>query len=72
MKQEELMIIGAKIRYERIKKKLSQEELADLTSLSRRAISCIECGNTDPKYTTLCSIAKALNITLIELLEPKF
>ena len=42
------------------KKGLSQEQLAEKTDLSRRAISCIECGVNDAKYTTLLKIADAL------------
>lgn len=72
MKNEKLYALGAKIRYERVKKGLSQETLADLTGLSRRAISCIECGINDPKYLTLLSISDALEITLQELLDTKF
>ena len=62
MKNEELLILGQRIRFERIKRKISQEELAEKTNLSRRAISCIECGNNDAKYTTLLKIADALEI----------
>ena len=62
MKNEILLVLDQRIRYERIKKGLSQEELAEKTSLSRRAISCIECGNNDAKYTTLLKIAEALEI----------
>lgn len=72
MKNKNLYALGAKIRFERVKKGISQEALADLTGLSRRAISCIECGNNDPKYTTLLSISNALKITLLELLNTKF
>ncbi len=72
MKNENLYALGAKIRFERVKRELSQEALADLTGLSRRAISCIECGTNDPKYTTLLLISKALKITIGELLETKF
>jgi len=72
MKNEELYILGAKIRFERMKKELSQEKLAELTGLSRRAISCIECGTNDPKYTSLLAISKALNLTLQNLLDTKF
>lgn len=72
MKNEQLYVLGAKIRFERVKRGLSQEDIAGLTGLSRRAISCIECGSNDPKYLTLLSIAKALGITLCELLNAKF
>ena len=60
MKDERLLILGQRIRFERLKKGLSQEQLAEKTDLSRRAISCIECGVNDAKYTTLLKIADAL------------
>ena len=62
MKDERLLILGQRIRFKKIKKGLSQEELAEKTELSRRAISCIECGVNDAKYTTLLKIADALDI----------
>ena len=64
MKNDKLLILGQRIRFERLKKGLSQEELAEKTDLSRRAISCIECGVNDPKYTTLLKIAEALEIDI--------
>lgn len=60
MKDKRLLILGQRIRFERLKKGLSQEQLAEKTDLSRRAISCIECGVNDAKYTTLLKIADAL------------
>ena len=64
MKDERLLILGQRIRFERLKKGLSQEERAEKTELSRRAISCIECGVNDAKYTTLLKIADALDIDI--------
>ena len=64
MKNDKLLILGQRIRFERLKKGLSQEELAEKTDLSRRAISCIECGVNDAKYTTLLKIAEALDIDI--------
>ena len=67
MKNDKLLILGQRIRFERLKKGLSQEELAEKTDLSRRAISCIECGVNDPKYTTLIKISEALDINISNL-----
>ena len=64
MKNDKLLILGQRIRFERLKKGLLQEELAEKTDLSRRAISCIECGVNDPKYTTLLTRAEALEIDI--------
>ena len=67
MRDERLLILGQRIRFERLKKGFSQEELAEKTELSRRAISCIECGVNDAKYTTLLKIADALDIDVAVL-----
>lgn len=70
--KELLLKLGSKIRYERVKNKLSQEELAEMANLNMRSISTIECGISDVKFTTLYKIAKALNIEVSELIQFKF
>lgn len=71
MKHNKLLELGHKIRLERMKRDISQEEFAELAGLSRRAVSCIECGVNDPKYTTLLQIAEALKISVSDLLNFK-
>lgn len=56
------MKTGLLIKELRIKKGLTQEELADLTELSARTIQRIENGEVDPRAYTLQMIAKALNV----------
>ena len=51
--------IGSRIRYIRRREKLSQEQLAELSGLSRQSISNI----------ALVSIASALNVSLDDLLR---
>lgn len=62
-------IAGAirKIRSE-AKPKISQEELAEKTGLSRAAIANIERGRQQILVHVLYKIAKALNVSPIELL----
>jgi len=67
MRDDRLLLLGQKIRFERLKKGFSQEELAEKTELSRRAISCIECGVNDAKYTTLLKIVDSLGIDISKL-----
>jgi transcriptional regulator with XRE-family HTH domain len=69
MKDDRLLQLGQKIRYERLKMGLSQEELEEKSSVSRRTISEIERGNSDIRYTNLYQIAEAFNITISELLD---
>ena len=69
MSNIELIKLGQKIKFERIKRQLSQEQLAELSNLSIHGLSNIETGKTDLRYTNLLQIAKAFNIKVIELLD---
>ena len=71
MKDERLLQLGQKIRYERLKNGFSQEDLEEKSMVSRRTISEIERGNADIRYTNLLQIAEALNMTLSELMNFK-
>lgn len=46
---------------------LSQENLAYEIGMSRKGLSEIENGRSNPEYKTLFAIANALNITISEL-----
>ena len=65
----DLIKLGQKIKFERRKRNLSQEQLAELSFVSVHGISNIETGKTDVKYTTLLLIAKAFDMRLCELLD---
>ena len=56
------MKTGTVIKELRIKKGLTQEELADKTELSARTIQRIENGEVDPRAYSLQMIAKALDV----------
>jgi transcriptional regulator with XRE-family HTH domain len=56
------METGKLIRDLRIKKGMTQEELADKTEVSARTIQRIENGEVDPRAYTLQMIAKALEV----------
>jgi transcriptional regulator with XRE-family HTH domain len=68
MDKDDFLKLGYKIKYQRSKQGFSQLDLALKTGLTTRTISRIECGNIDPKYSTLVKIAKALDISLPDLL----
>ena len=63
--------IGLKIVLERIKRKLSQEKLAELSDLSKNSLGAIERGTSSPSIDTLDRIAAALEIELSELVKVK-
>ena len=56
------METGKLIRELRIKKGMTQEELAEKTEVSARTIQRIENGEVDPRAYTLQMIAKALEV----------
>ena len=63
------MNLGNKVRELRIKKGMTQEELAEKTDLNVRTIQRIEKGEVDPRSYTLQVIAAALEIEYNELVE---
>lgn len=64
-------IIGLKLKFERYKRKLSQEKLACMTGLTVNSISSIERGVANPTIETIESLANALKIPVEELVNPK-
>lgn len=55
--------IGARIRYERQRKSLSQGELAELADVSPIYVSNIERGEKSPSLKTIISFANALDVS---------
>ena len=65
---QQLRILGVNIKKQRIANGFSQEEFSDLAGLHRTYISHVEQGLRNPTYITLEKIAKALKISVSELL----
>ena len=61
--------ICLKIKFERQKKGISQENLADMSGLSRNAIWKIESGRVSPTIDSLEKIAKALDMDFASLTD---
>ncbi len=57
------------LRSERMRKKLSQESLAHKAGLSVSYISMLERGQRTPPLDTLETLAKALSISPVSLLQ---
>lgn len=62
-------ILGANVRALRIRKKLTQEQLADLCDLHRTYIGAIERGNRNVSLKNIVIIAQALKVDPAELLS---
>ena len=71
MKDVRLLALGHKIRLERMKRDIAQEQLAEMAGVSVRMISDVERGISDIRYTNLFQIADALGLKLSELLDFK-
>ena len=63
------METGKLIKELRVKKGMTQEELAELTELTARTIQRIENGEVDPRSYTLQMIAKALDVDFSMFVE---
>lgn len=72
MKDELLFKIGQSVRYLRMKRGLSQEELAFKADLNMNSISTLERGINNVKIKTLYAIANALDVKIEEILNCTF
>jgi len=59
---------AATLRRARLKRHLSQEELADLCDMHRTEISLIERGRREPRLETLLKFSAALEVSVADLL----
>lgn len=64
-------ILASNIRAIRLKKGLSQEQLANVCELHRTYIGSVERSERNITLSTLVKFANALNISAIELLTQK-
>ena len=72
MKDELLFKIGQSVRYIRLKKGVSQDELAYLANLNTNSISTLERGLNNVKIKTLYKIAEALKVDIVDILNCSF
>jgi len=61
--------VGLKIKLLRNKLGISQEELGFRSDISKTQIGLIERGASSPTIDTLNKIAKALEVTLVDLVD---
>ena len=59
--------LGQKIRIVRMKRKMSQEKLAELAELNRNFIGMVERGESNITVKNLENISKAFNMEIKEL-----
>jgi transcriptional regulator with XRE-family HTH domain len=63
--------LGARVRRKRRENSLTQEELAGISGVSLEMISKIEQGRRQPRMPVLFKLAKALDVSLSELIDNK-
>ena len=61
--------LGHKIRVERMKRKMSQERLAELAQLNRNFIGMVERGETNITVKNLVNISIAFDIKIQDLFD---
>lgn len=59
------------IRQQRHERGLSQEELADICGLHRTYVGSVERGERNVTLSSLEILAKALGVTVVDLLTPE-
>lgn len=67
MMDNRLKILGCNIKAERVRKNLSQMELAEMIDRSKDTISKIESGKQSPSAMIVYDIVKALKISFDDL-----
>lgn len=63
-----LVALGAAIRRSRLALGVSQEELAHRTAIDRSYMSSIERGGQNPGVMSIIRIARAMDMTMTELM----
>lgn len=72
MRDEILFKLGQSVRYLRLKRGMSQEELAFNADLNLNSISTFERGINNIKIKNLYKIAQALGVEIEEITNCKF
>ena len=63
-KEEILPIVSENIRIERLKKKISQEKLAEMAGITQKYLNLIENAKVNPSIVIVISVCVALKIDL--------
>lgn len=64
---DRLKNLGLNIKVARIRKQISQEQLAEIIDTSRNTISMIETAKINPTILKVIDIAKALDVDINKL-----
>ncbi len=67
IKDNILSTIGLNIKLQRIKNNFNQDKLAELSGISQKYLSSIECAKVNPSITVIVKICRVLKIDLNEI-----
>ena len=67
--KDRLKNIGIRIKSERLRRGLSQEELAEKCDISRNSVSLIETGKINPTIIKILDIAQILGVDVDSLVK---
>lgn len=68
-KQEIIDKISDNIRIERLRKRYSQEKLAEMANITQKYLNLIENKKANPSIVIVVNICQALDIKLSELID---
>lgn len=68
MSESELKQLGKRIRETRIRRDLTQSEVAEKADTSANYFAQIERGEVNPSYSMLKAVARALKVKLTDLI----
>ncbi|MBQ8886635.1 MAG: helix-turn-helix transcriptional regulator [Candidatus Gastranaerophilales bacterium] len=60
---------GKNVKIERIKKDLTQEQLAELMGVSQNYVASIECGQANMSFLKIYQLAITLNTDIVNLVK---
>lgn len=67
MKKEIQQILSNQIKENRVRQKLTQQQLADLVNVTTRTIISLEKGQYNPSVLLAYNLSKVFNMTIEEL-----
>ena len=69
MDKNRLKTLGLNIKFARMRKGISQEQLAEMVETSRMTISFIETARQNPTILKVIDIARVLDVDINELIK---
>ena len=68
-KEQLLKHFGKNVKIERIKKDLTQEQLAEIMNISQNYIADVECGKVNMSLAKVLELSRGLNVNINVLLS---